>query len=35
MSKGVFRIHHVGAGISNPQSKIDFHISILELMSKN
>jgi hypothetical protein len=29
MRKGFSGIHHVIAGTSNPQSKIDFHISIL------
>jgi hypothetical protein len=31
MRKGFSGIHHVRAGNSNPQTKIDFHISILEL----
>jgi hypothetical protein len=31
MSKDILGIHHVTAGTSNPQRKIDFHIRILGL----
>jgi hypothetical protein len=32
MSKDIPRIHHVTAGTSNPQRKMDFHIRIFELL---